>query len=162
MSTAETIPADYIERARALRAKFFPTAAPVAFRSKPETEPDAPQKRQVREVIVEPPSEPEWDRLKAEADESIARVRGGRVSPRTFIKEFAELYGLEYSDFTGPSRAKVVAHARQDCMRALKLARPNLSLSVIAYLFGGRDHTTILHGIRASEERARVVKAVGS
>ena len=62
--------------------------------------------------------------------------------------------GMTFSEFVADNRKRAIAHARQDAMRAVREAT-NLSLPAIGRIFGGRDHTTILDGIRASEKRER-------
>lgn len=62
----------------------------------------------------------------------------------------ARRHGLSIADLTGPSRRRSVALARAE---AMYLAR-NLTgrtLEGIGVGFGGRDHTTVLHGIRVIE-----------
>jgi chromosomal replication initiator protein len=51
-----------------------------------------------------------------------------------------------------PSRCRQVSHARG---MAMYLARrlTQKSLQVIGTAMGGRDHTTVLHGIRVTETR---------
>jgi chromosomal replication initiation ATPase DnaA len=66
--------------------------------------------------------------------------------------KFAKEAGIPPSDFFGTNRLRKVAWARQDCMRMLR-DETNLSLPDIGRIFG-RDHTTVLHGISASEKRA--------
>jgi chromosomal replication initiator protein len=59
---------------------------------------------------------------------------------------------LAAADLTGPSRRRQMAWARGV---AMYLARTltGQSLQSIGRAFGDRDHTTVLHGIRVTEER---------
>lgn len=68
------------------------------------------------------------------------------------VEYVAERYGVTSDDLTGPRRARRLSEPRQ---RAYALAREvtGRSLPAIAAAFGGRDHTTILHGIRADKAR---------
>lgn len=61
-------------------------------------------------------------------------------------------------DLVGDSRLRPIVHKRQEAMyRLRKLAcedgSPRYSLPVIGDKFGGRDHTTVLHGVRAHAKR---------
>lgn len=65
----------------------------------------------------------------------------------------AQKHSLTVADLTGGSRSPVFAHPRQEAYWTVHKFRPDLSLVRIGQLFGGRDHTTILYGIRRHEER---------
>ena len=63
-------------------------------------------------------------------------------------------------DLIGPSRARWISHPRQEAMWcAYQERRANgtrvYSLPSIGKFFGGRDHTTVLHAIRAHEKRMK-------
>lgn len=60
--------------------------------------------------------------------------------------------GVTVADLVGPSRRRQVVHARG---LAMYLARTFTaeSLQAIGAAFGGRDHTTVLHGIRVTAAR---------
>ena len=55
--------------------------------------------------------------------------------------------------FLGPRRSRVYAWPRQIVMHIAREKCPHLSLPTIGRLMGGRDHTTIMHGVRACESR---------
>ncbi|WP_426163057.1 helix-turn-helix domain-containing protein [Sandarakinorhabdus sp. DWP1-3-1] len=82
------------------------------------------------------------------------------VSVRTAPPSFAELvrFAEEYADLRrgtlcGPARHRDAAWPRQALMLAVRRERPQLSLPTIGRRLGGRDHTTVLHGVRAAAER---------
>lgn len=79
---------------------------------------------------------------------------GDRLVPslRRVIGAAARLHGLAASDLIGPSRRRRVAHARGMAMYLARTLTAK-SLQAIGAAFGGRDHTTVLHGIRVTEER---------
>ena len=58
---------------------------------------------------------------------------------------------VSYAQVVGASRTHSVVEARHTCIYAVHRARPDLSLTQIGKLFGGRDHTSILHCIRKME-----------
>ena len=59
---------------------------------------------------------------------------------------------VSVSDLTGPSRLRPIAHARQEAMALARELRRD-SLPMIGREFGGRDHTTVMHGLRAVSKR---------
>lgn len=64
--------------------------------------------------------------------------------------EVSRAYGLTVEDFKSPTRVRDVSWPRQEFMLAAH--RAGYSLGQIAR-FLNRDHTTILHGIRAASKR---------
>jgi chromosomal replication initiator protein len=70
-----------------------------------------------------------------------APVSTGRILSLT-----AEAYGVTVTDLESPSRRQPLARARQIAMYLCR-DLTDLSLPKIGALFGGRDHTTALHGI---------------
>ena len=63
----------------------------------------------------------------------------------------AEHYNVRLSDLIGPKRVRTIARPRQIAMYLAKQLTPR-SLPEIGRRFGGRDHTTIMHGVRRIEE----------
>ena len=63
----------------------------------------------------------------------------------------AEHYNIRLSDMIGPKRVLTIARPRQIAMYLSKQLTPR-SLPEIGRRFGGRDHTTIMHGVRKIEE----------
>lgn len=57
------------------------------------------------------------------------------------------------ADLVGPCRQKKFAHPRHVAMLLTKQLRPDLSLPKIGYLFGRRDHTTVMHALRVAPPR---------
>ena len=73
--------------------------------------------------------------------QSSAPISTGRILTLT-----AEAYGVTVTDLESPSRRQPLARARQIAMYLCR-DLTDLSLPKIGALFGGRDHTTALHGI---------------
>ncbi|WP_119256261.1 helix-turn-helix domain-containing protein [Shinella zoogloeoides] len=70
------------------------------------------------------------------------------------ILERCEQEGMPYGLVTGPCRQKHIARFRQKLMWEIKtMIKPSASLPEIGRLFGGRDHTTVLHGVRQHAKR---------
>lgn len=66
--------------------------------------------------------------------------------------------GVSQAELLSPTRRRKIAHARQHAMWLLR--QEGYSYPQIGRAFGGRDHTTALHGVRAHEARANAdVKA---
>jgi chromosomal replication initiator protein len=59
----------------------------------------------------------------------------------------AEFFGLTIEDLCGPGKTKHVAQARQIAMYLCR-ELTDLSLPRIGQIFGGRDHTTVMHADR--------------
>ena len=74
-----------------------------------------------------------------------------RVTGRQVIDFVAERHGLTFQQMTGQQRIISIARPRQIAMYVMREVCPHLSLPAIGRLLGGRDHTTILHGIQRIE-----------
>jgi|FLYN01.1.fsa_nt_gi chromosomal replication initiator protein len=69
------------------------------------------------------------------------------------INAAADLFDISPHALTNGCRQRHVAHARQAVMYALYQAT-DMSYAAIGELLGGRDHSTIIHGVAAAERRA--------
>lgn len=61
--------------------------------------------------------------------------------------------GVALHDLVSGSTRRL-AHARQRAMYVIHRLRPDMSRSEIGRRMGGRDHTTVLHGLLRAEARA--------
>lgn len=75
------------------------------------------------------------------------------LSPREIIMLCCAEEGLSYADIVGESRLRTLARARQRFMWLMRKAKPNISFPEVARRFNKKDHTTVLHAIRVTEER---------
>lgn len=73
------------------------------------------------------------------------------VSIDNIQKTVAEYYKIKVSDLLSKRRSRSIARPRQMAM-ALSKELTNHSLPEIAEVFGGRDHTTVLHACRKIKE----------
>jgi chromosomal replication initiator protein len=89
----------------------------------------------------------------AELLQDLLRAQGRRVTVEEIQKKVAEHYNIRISDMHSPRRARPVARPRQVAMYLAKQLTEH-SLPEIGRKFGGRDHTTIIHGVRRIEELA--------
>ena len=69
---------------------------------------------------------------------------------RTIIREVAKLTGVPQDDILSPKRDRVTSRARQMVM--WKAHKEGHSLPQIGRVLG-RDHTSVLHGVRAINRR---------
>jgi chromosomal replication initiation ATPase DnaA len=87
----------------------------------------------------------------------------GRPAPsvRRILSASARHFGLTNDDLIGSSRRRTVALARGI---AMYLARQfcGESLAAIGRRFSGRDHTTVMHAIRVTQERIQRDPAVAA
>ncbi|MEY4101969.1 MAG: hypothetical protein RIR88_103 [Actinomycetota bacterium] len=73
------------------------------------------------------------------------------ISPHDIINNTADYFRLGIDELTGTSRAQAIATARQIAMYLCR-EMTNLSLPKIGQLFGGRDHTTVMHACKKIAE----------
>lgn len=83
-----------------------------------------------------------------------------RDSTMAIIADVAAPFGLTVADMVGAGRERRIAWPRQMAMAKVRSAKPAMSQPQIGALFGGRDHTTILHGIRAHNARMAWVEVL--
>ena len=69
------------------------------------------------------------------------------------LRELADFYGLTVDDITGKSRRKHIIPARHHAMAMLR--QRGWSYPEIGRKLGGRDHSTVIHGIKKHYERLR-------
>ena len=81
----------------------------------------------------------------------ILRSSDRKLSIEEIQRKVAEHYNVRLSDLIGPKRLRTIARPRQVAMYLAKQLTPR-SLPEIGRRFGGRDHTTIMHGVRKIEE----------
>jgi chromosomal replication initiator protein len=83
-----------------------------------------------------------------------AALRGGperRITVDEIQKTVAEHFSLKQADLLSERRTRTVARPRQIAMYLCK-QHTTRSYPDIGRRFGGRDHTTVLHGVRKIEE----------
>lgn len=88
----------------------------------------------------------------------ILRLPNYKGRARTLLEAVAADYGLTPDDLTGPCRMHRIAHPRQELMWLL-YRQGNMSLPQIGRFLGGRNHTTIKHGVERHQERIEAAHA---
>ncbi|MFZ1728014.1 MAG: chromosomal replication initiator protein DnaA [Albidovulum sp.] len=81
----------------------------------------------------------------------VLRASDRKVTIEEIQRKVSEHYNIRLSDMIGPKRVRTIARPRQVAMYLAKHMTTR-SLPEIGRRFGGRDHTTIMHGIRRIEE----------
>ena len=81
----------------------------------------------------------------------VLRHSDRKVSVEEIQRKVAEHYHIRLADLVGPKRLRSFARPRQVAMYLAK-TMTSRSLPDIGRRFGGRDHTTIIHGVRKIEE----------
>lgn len=81
----------------------------------------------------------------------ILRASERKVSIEEIQRHVSEHYNIRLSDMIGPKRVRTFARPRQVAMYLCKQLTSR-SLPEIGRRFGGRDHTTVMHGVRRIDE----------
>ncbi|SLN13962.1 Chromosomal replication initiator protein DnaA [Aquimixticola soesokkakensis] len=81
----------------------------------------------------------------------ILRASDRKVTVEEIQRRVSEHYNIRLSDMIGPKRVRSIARPRQIAMYLSKHLTSR-SLPEIGRRFGGRDHTTIMHGVKKIEE----------
>lgn len=81
----------------------------------------------------------------------VLRASERKISVEEIQRRVAEHYNIRLSDMIGPKRVRTFARPRQVAMFLCKQLTSR-SLPEIGRRFGGRDHTTVMHGVKRIEE----------
>lgn len=81
----------------------------------------------------------------------LLRAHDRRVSIEDIQRKVAEHFGIKVADMHSAKRLRSIVRPRQVAMYLAKIMTP-LSLPEIGRKFGGRDHTTVIHGVQKIEE----------
>ena len=76
------------------------------------------------------------------------------IPPQLIMEETADYFSLSTGDLVSKSRSRPLTQARHIAMYIMRECT-GLSLVKIGEIFGGRDHTTVLHGIKKVEDEMR-------
>ncbi len=81
----------------------------------------------------------------------VLRASDRKITVEEIQRKVSDHYNIRLSDLIGPKRLRSYARPRQVAMYLAK-TMTNRSLPEIGRRFGGRDHTTVMHGVRRIEE----------
>ncbi|EEE36438.1 chromosomal replication initiator protein DnaA [Rhodobacteraceae bacterium KLH11] len=81
----------------------------------------------------------------------VLRMSERKITVEEIQRKVSEYYNIRLSDIIGPKRLRSYARPRQVAMYLCKQLTSR-SLPEIGRRFGGRDHTTVMHGVKRIEE----------
>jgi chromosomal replication initiator protein len=81
----------------------------------------------------------------------ILRASDRKITVEEIQRKVSDHFNIRLSDLIGPKRVRTFARPRQIAMYLAKQLTSR-SLPEIGRRFGGRDHTTVMHGVRKIEE----------
>jgi len=81
----------------------------------------------------------------------VLRASNRKVTVEEIQRKVSEHYNIRLSDIIGPRRVRIIARPRQMAMYLAKKLTTR-SLPEIGRHFGGRDHTTVMHGVRRIDD----------
>jgi chromosomal replication initiator protein len=81
----------------------------------------------------------------------VLRASDRKITVEEIQRKVSEHYNIRLSDMIGPKRVRTYARPRQVAMYLAK-TMTSRSLPEIGRRFGGRDHTTVMHGVKRIEE----------
>jgi len=78
------------------------------------------------------------------------------LKPETILSVVADFYGLSVEDVRGSKRLRPLVHARHIAMYLIRDLLNNYSYPMIARIFDGRNHTTVISGVEKIKEQITV------
>jgi chromosomal replication initiator protein len=81
----------------------------------------------------------------------VLRASDRKITVEEIQRKVSDHYNIRLSDMIGPKRLRSYARPRQVAMYLCK-KMTSRSLPEIGRRFGGRDHTTVMHGVKRIEE----------
>ena len=91
-------------------------------------------------------TKPSLDKVKTLLSSIIFSPKKKNVSPKKIMEVVADFYNVTVEDLTRKSRKKEYVNPRQIAMYVIR-KELETSLPMIGELFGGRDHTTVIHAV---------------
>jgi chromosomal replication initiator protein len=92
--------------------------------------------------------------LAEQALEDLLPQTEAEIPPALILEETARYFGLAVDDLVSPSRSRPLTTARHVAMYLLRECTA-MSYVRIGELFGGRDHSTVLHGVTKIDKNMR-------
>ena len=79
----------------------------------------------------------------------LLKANDRKVTVEDIQKKVVDYFNIRFSDMVSVRRSRIVARPRQVAMYLSKTYTPK-SLPEIGRMFGGRDHTTVMHAVKKS------------
>lgn len=96
--------------------------------------------------------EPELTLAREALGEDLSETTSPKLTIQNIIDTVTQFYGVKLLDLQSKRRHRSITVPRQVCMY-LARKRTRFSLEEIGGYFGGRDHTTVMHAIKTTEDR---------
>lgn len=93
----------------------------------------------------------------AEADDFTGRAAGDRIG--AIIERCAVRHGVSVEALKGKGRTQKLVAARTEAIRLVAKCFPKISTPRLGKIFGGRDHTTILHALGRTAASQKIAAA---
>jgi len=135
------------------------TFATVPLRQRPLVK--MPPSLHYKEPAKRPPPPPELPPIEPYGVQPAADAEIPPITVAEIAKQTAERYGVTINDLKSARRGHRLVCARQEAMWRARNETPH-SLPCIGRFLGGKDHTTVIYGIRKHNERIAFVKAQGN
>lgn len=140
--TAEQLYQHYQEVAHRIGSRrYVYPVVPVAAAVPPRPKPVAPPP-----PVKTPTPDEFWARVEA------GEVPKSRKAALRMVECVAVAHGLTLADALGGCRKYNISHMRQECYWWLN-RKFGFSTPMTADVMGGKDHTSIMHGVKAHEKR---------
>lgn len=141
-----------VTKRRAQRAKYPPRVPPTYLQVKAEVAAQikSPATRLAIEKMINAALD---DRAKARRARALAFTEETPRPIDEILALAAQITGVSVEDFRSPIRMRRLAWPRHFAMLLLHKARRDLSTPQIGRVFGGRDHTSVMHALKKAEER---------
>jgi len=94
---------------------------------------------------------PSLDNVSRILEEMISSSKIQCLTPEKILKIVSGFFTLKKEDLLGKHRQRELVHPRQICMFLLK-REMNYSYPMIGRFLGGKDHTTVMHGVGKIEK----------
>lgn len=75
------------------------------------------------------------------------------LKPETILSAVSDFYGLSVEEIRGSKRLRPLVHARHVAMYLIRDLLDNYSYPMIARIFDGRNHTTVISGVEKIKEQ---------
>ena len=92
----------------------------------------------------------------------VFKTKESEISPNSIKKAVANYYKIKVSEMDSPKRSRNIAYPRQIAIYLIRELCPNYSFPKIGEIFGGRDHTTILHSYEKICDEIKTSRDLGN